>query len=64
MFKRIKFITTKFIEETNINPSTVRVLLKQMETLGIIDVEKRGTGQAPSIYRLKDLYTMVEEISI
>lgn len=64
MFKRIKFTTTKFIEETNINPSTARVLLKQMEKLGIIDVEERGTGQTPSIYRLKDLYTMVEEISI
>lgn len=64
MFKRIKFTTTKFIEETNINPNTARVLLKQMEKLGIIDVEERGTGQAPSIYRFKDLYVMVEEISI
>lgn len=64
LFKRIKFTTTKFIEETRINPSTARVLLKQMEQLGIIEVEERGTGQAPSIYRFKDLYIMIEEISI
>lgn len=64
MFKRIKFTTSKFIEETNINPSTARVLLKQMEKLDIIEVEEKGTGQTPSIYRFKDLYTMVEEISI
>lgn len=64
LFKRIKFTTTKFIEETEINPSTARVLLKQMESLGIIEVEERGSGQAPSIYRFKELYAMVEEISI
>ena len=63
LFKRIKFNTTKFIEETQINPSTARVLLKQMENLGILEVEERGSGQSPSIYRFKDLYTMVEEIS-
>lgn len=63
LFKRIKFTTTKFIEETKINPSTARVLLKQMEQIGIIEVEERGSGQAPSIYRFKDLYSMVEEIS-
>lgn len=63
LFKRIKFTTTKFIEETGINPNTARLLLKQMEKLGIVDVEERGSGQAPSIYRFKDLYVMVEEIS-
>ena len=64
LFKRIKFTTTKFIEETGINPSTARVLLKQMEKLGIVEVEERGSGQAPSIYRFKELYAMVEEISV
>lgn len=63
LFKRIKFTTTRFIEETNINPNTARVLLKQMEGLGILEVEERGSGQAPSIYRFKELYAMVEEIS-
>ena len=63
LFKRIKFNTTKFIEETQINPNTARVLLKQMENLGILEVEERGSGQSPSIYRFKDLYMMVEEIS-
>lgn len=64
LFKRIKFTTTKFIEETEINPNTARVLLKQMENLGILEVEEKGSGQAPSIYRFKELYAMVEEISI
>lgn len=63
LFKRIKFTTTKFIEETEIKANTARVLLKQMEGLGIIETEERGSGQAPSIYRFKDLYAMVEEIS-
>lgn len=64
LFKRIKFTSTKFIEETNINPNTARVLLKQMENLEIIELEERGSGQAPSIYRFKELYLMAEEISI
>lgn len=63
LFRRIKFTTTKFIEETGINGNTARVLLKQMEESGIVEVEERGSGQTPSIYRFKDLYTMVEEIS-
>lgn len=64
LFKRIKFTTTKFIEETGINPNTARLLLKQMEKLEIIEVEEKGSGQSPSIYRFKDLYVMVEEISV
>lgn len=64
LFKRIKFKTTTFIEETGINPNTARLLLKQMENVGILEVEEKGSGQAPSIYRFKDLYTMVEEISV
>lgn len=63
LFKRIKFTTVKFIEETNINASTARVLLKQMEEMGIVDIEEKGSGQSPSIYRFRDLYHMVEEIS-
>ncbi len=63
MFKRIKFTTTTFIAETGINPSTARTLLKQMEKLGIVEIEEKGSGQASSIYKFKELYTMVEEIS-
>ena len=63
LFKRIKFTTVKFIEETGINANTARVLLKQMEEKGIVDIEEKGSGQSPSIYRFRDLYSMVEEIS-
>ena len=63
LFKRIKFTTVKFIEETGINANTARVLLKQMEKKGIVDIEEKGSGQSPSIYRFRDLYSMVEEIS-
>ena len=30
---------------------------------GIVDIEEKGSGQSPSIYRFRDLYSMVEEIS-
>ena len=63
LFKRIKFTTRTFIKETGINQNTARVLLKQMEDIGIIEVEQRGSGQAPTIYHFKDLYALVEEIS-
>lgn len=63
LFRRIKFTTTTFIEETGIIPSTARTLLKQMVELKVIEIEERGSGQAPSIYRFKDLYAMVQEIS-
>ncbi len=63
LFKRIKFTTVKFIEETGINANTARVLLKQMEEKGIVEIEEKGSGQTPSIYRFKDLYSMVEDIS-
>lgn len=63
LFKQIKFKTTDFIEKTGIKASTARSLLKSLEDKKILEVEERGTGQSPSIYRFKDLYKMVEEIS-
>lgn len=63
LFKQIKFKTTDFIDKTGINASTARSLLKHLEDKGVIEVEERGSGQSPSIYRFKELYQMVEDIS-
>lgn len=63
LFKQIKFKTTDFIEKTGINASTSRALLKSLEEKNIIEIEEKGSGQTPSIYRFKELYKMVEDIS-
>lgn len=64
LFKQIKFTTTKFINDTGVNSGTAWSLLQQMEDLGIVEMEQRGSGRSPTIYRFKDLYQMVEEISV
>jgi Fic family protein len=63
LFKQIKFNTTDFIEKTGINSSTARSLLRSLEEKNIIEIEEKGSGHSPSIYKFKELYNIVEEIS-
>lgn len=62
LFEKIKFDTAYFIKKTGINPSTARVLLKEMVDKKIISIEESGSGTRSHIYKFDALYELIRKI--